>query len=128
MPAKTYVFDIDSVRSGSAGPDAALIMEELFVQWTSPGGAGESQGSRSPDRLTYVLEGEVAWDVDGQEYRLSAGDALYLPAGLAAHQSLTDGRTIDVLGATAWDRVHLAEHQMRREYRNWEQDNPAVSS
>ena len=62
----------------------------------------------------YVLHGEIALQMGGQEYRLAAGDGANIPAGTPYATRVTSGNARWVLaggngnGLTLWDRAGLA--------------------
>ena len=71
----------------------ALMMVEVLFE---TGGVGTEH--RHPhEQVTYCLDGEFVFTVDGAEITVRAGDSLYIPAS-ALHGTLciTAGRVLDI--------------------------------
>ncbi|MDR5698343.1 helix-turn-helix domain-containing protein [Agromyces aerolatus] len=54
-----------------------LTLEPMLV-YIEPGGRKEEPSAHKGEEFAYVLEGELLYEVDGVEYRLTAGDSLFL--------------------------------------------------
>ena len=76
---------------GTAPPLASSTLQGsalVLVEWTDPGGGTDPptyiaplHSHRAEDEAWYVLEGTLAFRVDGDEIRAPAGAAVLAPAG-----------------------------------------------
>ena len=125
MPSKTYTVKVDDVKSevSEGRSSTAFVMDSLFVQWTW-GDLGSAAVETVTDEMNYVMEGESHWLVGDDEFHVGAGQILYVPAHVTRRELGGNGRVLTVSGGLPWDRIDLAEHQIRNEYRDW----PSINS
>ncbi|MEV6982038.1 cupin domain-containing protein [Sphaerisporangium sp. NPDC051017] len=74
--ATEYVSGQQTYRMlSSRGPH--LVLEPLLVR-IAPGGRREDAYGHAGEEFTFVLEGELLYEVEGVEHRLYAGDSVHL--------------------------------------------------
>ncbi len=61
-----------------SGSYARFLLDGSVATIEPGAGSGPGEGERQGEELVFVLEGTLAFDVDGQSYRLEPGDALHL--------------------------------------------------
>lgn len=60
--------------------------------WTDPPGQTWEDYRHSVDEVVMILEGDVEFEIDGHVHRPSAGEELFIPAGVL-HSVRNRGRT-----------------------------------
>jgi quercetin dioxygenase-like cupin family protein len=98
------------VRTAVRG-DQSLIT----VNWFHPGIPAEAPPHSHPfDQVSFVFQGTLEFDVDGQTYVVSAGEVLLIPAD-APHTARLLGDevalNVDVYAPVREDYLYLAAHQ-----------------
>lgn len=66
-----------------------LVLEPMLV-YIEPGGTREPAAGHDGEEFAYVLEGQLVYEVNGEEHRLEVGDSLYLRSS-APHSIYNDG-------------------------------------
>ena len=127
MPLRTHHFVPNTERrprggSGKRGELAGLILDRGFVQfsWSDGGAVGDRPAPLPHDQLNFVEEGEMGFNVNGNEHAVGPGQAIYIPAGaLRQGRSITRTYKTEVFGSRWLERWEFAEHQLRRESTLW---------
>lgn len=75
--------------TGTAAPTQAELEAKLHQEgyeafrWHDVPGSAYPRHRHSHDECIWILQGEMIFTVDGQEYKVKTGDRLYLPARTA---------------------------------------------
>jgi quercetin dioxygenase-like cupin family protein len=85
-----------------SGRAPGLVVEPMLV-YIEPGGTREPSQPHPGEEFAFVLSGELVYEVDGTEYRLTAGDSFYMRS-TAPHSLFNDGTETTVFVAVVTPR------------------------
>jgi quercetin dioxygenase-like cupin family protein len=96
-------------RSAVRSDDALVTFN-----WIKPGGQSPPPHSHPFDQLSFIVQGTMEFQVDGERYVVGPGEALAIPAD-AAHAGRVLGDetvlNVDVFAPLREDYLHLTEHE-----------------
>lgn len=126
MPNRPYRFNVAEQRrtrgAGKRGPLTGVLLDRGFVQhsWGAAGARGDGPFARAWDQVIAIEEGRMGFVIDGEEFELGPGEAIYMPPGAdRLAWSITDTRKVEIFGARRWDRWEFANHQLRIDDPDW---------
>lgn len=115
--ARKYTLrDLPTERSKKYLTRAAVRGDDCLavVNWMEPRPEAAPPHSHPFDQLSFVLEGEMLFEVDGMAFELEAGDVLVIPAD-APHTARATGQqralNLDIFAPPREDYLYLAAHQ-----------------
>ena len=80
----------------SAPPDEeeteANVRKEGYepIRWTDPAGSNYPRHRHEVDELIWVLQGQILFNLSGQNYLMNPGDRMYLPKGISHSANVSD--------------------------------------
>jgi quercetin dioxygenase-like cupin family protein len=115
--AKLDALPQESIAGGALVRTAVRGDNSLItVNWFHPGHSEQAPPPHSHpfDQVSFVFEGTLGFEVDGQVYEVSAGEVLHIPAD-APHTAWLIGTqvalNVDVYAPVRDDYRYLVEHQ-----------------
>jgi quercetin dioxygenase-like cupin family protein len=98
-----------AVQRSAVRSDDALIT----FNWITPGPQTPPPHSHPFDQLSFVVQGSMEFDIDGERFLVGPGEALAIPAG-APHTARTIGDevvlNVDVFAPAREDYLYLADY------------------
>lgn len=125
MPDRVHQFRPDDVAvtrgPGKRGPLADVVLDRGLIQFSrsSAGAIGDAATARPYDQINAVFEGVMHFTIDGVDYQVGPGQAIYIPPGaVRIAGSVTDTHKIEIFGTRFFERWEFARHQLAREQRS----------
>jgi transcriptional regulator with XRE-family HTH domain len=101
-PATQYVSGQQTYRMLSER-GAGLVLEPMLVH-IAPGGRRENAYGHAGEEFAYVITGELLYEVDGVEHRLTPGDSVHLRSAVP-HSMYNDTDTVTTVVSVVTPRL-----------------------